>query len=473
MARLRFVSASVLAAPLWLVAACGSSHTTGDPDSGIVVMIDTGPPRPDAPMPMAVCGNGRLEPGEQCDDGNTTPGDGCDAMCDREPYCGDGERNEGEVCDDGNRRSGDGCRSDCLSDERCGNGIIDYATGEVCDGGELCSVDCRTLMGCGDSMVAGGEQCDDGNTSRWDGCGSDCREEIVLHVDMLQFGTTMQGCDYSGDERPDNQFARALGPAATLLNRALSGGGPGGSAPDFLLAFLGLDDLRGMEDPDLRVGWLLGRPTGTEGEYTIDARALNPDGTPATSLQGSIRARRLDAGPEELDLPLGFFPLTLYEARIRGLTSASGGRLARLEDGLLCGVVPPTLLTLINADLIEAMARMGGFDLDIGEPCDGSRQPPTLADLLIGGFEVFGLRIGRVPPDVDLDGDGLESFEVAREGPKNCQPVVTACIDGDGTRIEGRDCVQDPRIADGYSTGMTFRGSEARLAGFSSAPPGP
>ena len=30
---------------------------------------------------MPVCGNGRIEPGEECDDGNTIPGDGCSDTC--------------------------------------------------------------------------------------------------------------------------------------------------------------------------------------------------------------------------------------------------------------------------------------------------------------------------------------------------------------------------------------------------------
>ncbi|MFQ5946683.1 MAG: myxococcus cysteine-rich repeat containing protein [Anaerolineae bacterium] len=31
--------------------------------------------------PVAICGDGDLDPNEECDDGNTTPGDGCDAAC--------------------------------------------------------------------------------------------------------------------------------------------------------------------------------------------------------------------------------------------------------------------------------------------------------------------------------------------------------------------------------------------------------
>ena len=75
--------------------------------------------------------------------------------------------------------------------------------------------------------------------------------------------------------------------------------------------------------------------------------------------------------------------------------------------------------------------------------------------------------IGNVAPDVDLDGDGLESFEVTRTGPDGCQPVITACIDGDGTRIEGRDCVRNPGFVDGYSAGLTYTATRAEIVGVS------
>jgi hypothetical protein len=52
-------------------------------------------------------------------------------------------------------------------------------------------------------------------------------------------------------------------------------------------------------------------------------------------------------------------------------------------------------------------------------------------------------------------------------GPRGCQPVVTACIDGDGTRIEGRGCYNDPRIADGYSSALTFTATRTEVTGVS------
>jgi len=75
---------------------------------------------------QSVCGNGRVEGGEQCDDGNRFAGDGCTTTCLTEPgyrcagapsactaVCGDGIRSFSEFCDDGNTTPGDGCSPTC------------------------------------------------------------------------------------------------------------------------------------------------------------------------------------------------------------------------------------------------------------------------------------------------------------------------------------------------------------------------
>jgi len=157
-----------------------------------------------------VCGDGTVDPFEECDDGNNIDGDGCNAEC-LLPKCGDGFLDEGEECDDfnllncdgctdactiesgpicgdgillpdcgeecddGNNVDGDGCQGNCLL-PFCGDGIIDG--GEDCDDGGVtatCDDDC-TFAECGDGNVneAAGEQCDDGNNMNGDGCEADC-----------------------------------------------------------------------------------------------------------------------------------------------------------------------------------------------------------------------------------------------------------------------------------------------------------
>jgi len=64
--------------------------------------------------------------------------------------CGDGIVDGNEQCDDGNTVGGDGCSATCMTEfnTKCGNGQLD-----------------------------GAEQCDDGNTAGGDGCAADCTVE--------------------------------------------------------------------------------------------------------------------------------------------------------------------------------------------------------------------------------------------------------------------------------------------------------
>jgi fibro-slime domain-containing protein len=188
--------------------------------------------RPCTKDPTPRCGDGAVNSGEQCDDGNLTAGDGCSATCQLEPgftcpipgapcvvlqYCGDGiiQASLGEVCDDGNAVPADGCSGvckvepgyvcptagkPCLKIWVCGNGNVD--PGESCDDGNAvsgdgCSSTCTVEPGftcpdvngtggpcvavppdtCGDAIVSGTEQCDDGNIVSGDGCSSTCKAE--------------------------------------------------------------------------------------------------------------------------------------------------------------------------------------------------------------------------------------------------------------------------------------------------------
>ena len=186
-----------------------------------------------APAVTAVCGDGKVNAGEQCDDANTSPGDGCTATCQLETswvcpnpgqactkveFCGDGVvKANSEACDDGNAVSGDGCSGLCQLESGyacpaegqacvkiwvCGNAKVD--PGEACDDGNTtagdgCSADCtlvepgftcpKSQAGaggpctaapqnqCGDAILAGTEQCDDGNVMPGDGCSAGCAVE--------------------------------------------------------------------------------------------------------------------------------------------------------------------------------------------------------------------------------------------------------------------------------------------------------
>lgn len=81
-----------------------------------------------------------------------TGGTGGDDSTEREAgVCGDSKLNAGEECDDGNNGPEDGCSPWCLR-EFCGDGILQERMGEQCDNGSVCSqndlLPCRSDNDC-------------------------------------------------------------------------------------------------------------------------------------------------------------------------------------------------------------------------------------------------------------------------------------------------------------------------------------
>ncbi|MDG2304973.1 MAG: DUF4215 domain-containing protein [Candidatus Binatia bacterium] len=146
---------------------------------------------PEPRVPSATCGNGAIDAGEVCDDGNSVEDDGCTNQCEPSPlgpFCGDGNVDAGEACDDGNLIEDDGCSNNCFPPisppaPTCGDGAVQPAVGETCevgmvlapvDGGvpaRTCRDDCSY---CGDGLLDGTEECDDGNDAQGDGCSNEC-----------------------------------------------------------------------------------------------------------------------------------------------------------------------------------------------------------------------------------------------------------------------------------------------------------
>ncbi len=96
-------------------------------------------------------------PGYKCDPNPT----GTPANVDKcsKTTCGDGAKEGTEQCDDHNTTPFDGCSPSCTNEPKCG-----YDTNN--------KYGCTAQ--CGDGMIFGGEQCDDGNTIDGDGCSSKC-----------------------------------------------------------------------------------------------------------------------------------------------------------------------------------------------------------------------------------------------------------------------------------------------------------
>jgi len=115
------------------------------------------------------CGDWVQDSCEACDQGtrnSDTAPNSCRANCVL-PFCGDGVTDDlfHEQCDDGNNINGDGCNSNCKLE--CGNGVVEG--NEQCDDGiynsdtkaNECRRNCQ-LYRCGDGVIDLGEQCDNG-----------------------------------------------------------------------------------------------------------------------------------------------------------------------------------------------------------------------------------------------------------------------------------------------------------------------
>jgi hypothetical protein len=130
------------------------------------------------------------------------------------------------------------------------------------------------------------------------------------------------------------------------------------------------------------------------------------------------------------------------------------------NDGTLCGaVVARDLANLPN--FFAAIAGGGGGG--------GGGMRGTFLEALVGGYSVMipilgSFSVGPQQPDVDLDGDGLE-FYVALPGMGRTAPRITACVDGDGTRIDGEMCQFDSRMADGFTGAFQAYGPWIQFVG--------
>lgn len=146
----------------------------------------------------ARCGDGIVVGAEACDDANSISGDGCSKRCQLEEgyhcpnvglgcevaVCSNGVVEGLETCDDGGLCTGDNTTA-CTADSDC-SGVGGTCTARDSDG---CSTSCKLEIGfkcptpgtacstttCGDGVIEGAEQCDEGVATPSGGCDSNCQ----------------------------------------------------------------------------------------------------------------------------------------------------------------------------------------------------------------------------------------------------------------------------------------------------------
>jgi len=183
-------------------------------------------------------------------------------------------------------------------------------------------------------------------------------------------------------------------------------------------------------------------------QFLIAQRSLD-GGQAAVRLPGRLAGGVVEnvgtrEGPE---LPFPFFvpgPSMPLENAFFTLTFSSDGNAL---EGTLGGVLSINSLFRIQNPFCAG---------ESNPLCPTGRVQSTLLDLFTG----------YLPPDVDVDSDGLERIIIGPDG------RAMQCLDGDGTEVPPlvfgapETCPGRPEMADGYALGYAVRMVPARIIGF-------
>ncbi len=181
----------------------------------------------------------------------------------------------------------------------------------------------------------------------------------------------------------------------------------------------------------------------------LDGGAVRTVEPSAVGLWGSLPT--LDVFPRS-DEQLPYAKGALRHAQVSfRLRTDEQGDVDGLTDGLLGGVVLASELAVAPNPYCRTLNNL----------CQRQLPNSSMLDLVlpvVGG------------PDIDLDGDGLETIGLGPNG------RVDVCTDGDGTPIPPVDaerpesCAEDARLADGYSVAYTFEAIVAKVKGVTPTP---
>lgn len=184
----------------------------------------------------------------------------------------------------------------------------------------LVSVGPAAAQTCGDAILDGGEQCDDGNNRNLDGCDSTCHFEQTHRANLLQIQR-----DPDATVCPANQLGFAFTNALTRtqVQNAINASVTAGTT-SMLFHMIGLDDLSGTADPSLSMGVVTATPivpgsvayngnSDLDWWYAADAGMTDAQHQPVSQLAATLTGSVLTAGPGSavLKFPLGGLPTPL------------------------------------------------------------------------------------------------------------------------------------------------------------------
>jgi len=368
------------------------------------------------PVGLVACGGGSSAPTGDLDAGSGSADTGL-------PLSDAGGRDAAQATDAGGKETGPigtgAVDAGTVDATKRDTGVVDAGpidTGSPIpgDGGPLC----------GNGVIDGDEQCDDGNFFDLDGCDRSCRYEVITRMTDFTIATTAGPafCVHPGNALGTKVITSlALG----QLNPPLQADVTKGTVNVFT-QFLGLSDLSGTTASGFELGVLNGNPDPAKGTWPsagnpIDWSFLvNPttvsQGLPTGKLTGgTIANHALTAGPSTVNLALSLGGslalMTLRDAKLSASIDASPAPDApapppgKLASGLtmfqsmtatgsnegLCGDVTvaslaqipvPSALTSGSVKCSEGYTSCGGGP--VSASCN------SLLDVFVGGCSLLG-----------------------------------------------------------------------------------
>lgn len=368
---------------------------------------------------------------------------GCTATCDTASATSCGP---GNYCLDGT------CRQDCLVNEDC-------RSGDNCpDGDSICKTAlCHSSGRCIPNTNAGTAGGGDGNPTP-EGWEAPPLDADFFIVDNLQIAPGDVGFNIDGRCRGPNactdNLAGRLGSAANPQIEA----GLRGGATLLLASVAGLNANFTNRDNDVTVKFYTGKDSDNDLNNNFSGGAdccrfcliesSLANGQSSARAGGAIQNSDLRTiGVFTLRFKLAFGSaqveqLDLFNTRVRFNLQPDG-----ISNGLMGGAIPAFSLGGIANPYCTTL---GGPEFC---PSGSGRMDSTLLDVIVQFAQ----------PDIDLDGDGLETISV---GPDQ---RIVSCHAANGAAIapligdRPESCVFAPDMADGYSIAFTFEAVPARV----------
>jgi cysteine-rich repeat protein len=358
---------------------------------------------------------------------------------------------------------------------QCGDSCV--AGVEQCDppNGSTCSATCTNIV-CGDGKREGQEQCDDGATVNLDGCDATCKfeqDQRANSVKLLFNPSALCGTK--------NALGSAIASVAQGQLQTAVGNGVQNGSTTIMLKFAGLADLTGTSAGPFLLGGLSGKPvagSGYDGNndvewwYTTDSNSIDGQRNPKSSLNASIAAKVLDAtGTIDLGLSLGGTPTNLHlsgahlRANVGAVSKPTISSNGTTPGHLTSENLDPALTSFttmstgelcgnISAASLATVAVPAALLSGAGACSEGYTANNHLLDVLVHGCHgLFGItevnptQPDQVDPAMPAAGQGGPYTLVVGAG-----NVVTTCRDKAGANVPLATCL----AAAAYSSDFDF-----------------